>query len=153
MPFPSSKLPPGPSFILRQLSSWQFALYAASVYLVCVGNQVLGLNVLAWVVVSCSIPALPCILLAHTQYQYWKDGRKAASLGARLAPTVPMRLPGGVDLITTRMKEFHTGYLGEYTYRYLVPGGSIEPLQAMRSFLGWPRVVRPSTCVPCGHPV
>ena len=116
MPFPSPRLPPGPSFILRQLFRWQFASYAASVYLVCVVNIALGPNAPAWVVVSCSIFALPCILLALAQYQYWKDGRTAASLGARLAPTVPMGLPGGIDLIATRMKEFRTGYIGEYAY-------------------------------------
>jgi len=112
MPSPTLKLPPGPSFILRQLLSWEFASYAASVYLACVGNEALGLNVPLWIVVSCSILALPGILIAHAQYQYWRDGKKAAFLGARLAPTVPMRLPGGIDLIITWMEAIRTGYIG-----------------------------------------
>ena len=113
MPSPSLKLPPGPSFILRQLFSWEFASYAASVHLVCIGSEALGLHVPVWVIVSCSILALPWILLANAQYRYWGDKRKAASLGARLVPTVPTRLPGGIDLITTWMKAFHTGYIGK----------------------------------------
>ena len=110
MPSPSMKLPPGPSFILRQLLSWKFAFYAASIYLACVMKEALGLNVSVWVMVSCPILAVPGTLVAHAQYRYWRDGRKAASLGARLAPTVPTRLPGGIDLITTCLEAFRTGY-------------------------------------------
>jgi len=111
-----SKLPPGPSFILRQLLSWEFVSFAAAIYSICIGNKALGLNLPPWVVVSCTILALPCIPLFHAQYQYWRDGRKAASLGARLVPTVPMRLPGGIDLVATLRKAFRTGYIGVHIH-------------------------------------
>ena len=114
MPLPLPKLPPGPSFILRQIFNWEFASYTASVYyLVCVGNRALSLSIPGWVVVSCSIPSLPCIIFALAQYRYWRDKREAASLGARLAPMIPRRLPGGIDLIATLMETFRTGYIGE----------------------------------------
>ena len=114
MPLPLPKPPPGPSFILRQIFSWEFASYTASVYyLVCVGNRALSLSIPGWVVVSCSIPSLPCIIFALAQYRYWRDKREATSLGARLAPMIPRRLPGGIDLIATLMETFRTGYIGE----------------------------------------
>ena len=113
MPSPALKLPPGPSFILCQLFSLEFVAYAASVYVVRVVALGLNLNVPWWETIACSILVLPCFLLAQAQYRYWKDRRTAASLGARLAPTVPMRLPGGIDLITAWMEAFRTGYIGE----------------------------------------
>jgi len=148
---PLSNLPPGPSFILNQLLSWEFVPFTVTVYSICIGNEALGLSLPVWVVVSCSILALPCILVAHAQYQYWRDGRTAASLGARLAPTVPMRLPGGVDLIATWMKAFRTGYVGVHIYPHLVPRDLLKFLQVMDSLIGLLRVVRRSTCALCGH--
>lgn len=154
MPSPLLKiLPPGPSFIINQLLSRLFVSFAASVYLACVGNDVLGLKVPVWVVVSCSILALPCILLSHARYQYWRDGRKAASLGARLIPTIPARLPEGIDLIATWMEAFRTGYIGGQVYPYLIPRGLLELSQAMRSSIGWLRVARRSICALYARPV
>jgi len=110
------KLPPGPSFLLGQFFSGEFTLFAGFVYLASIGNKALGLNIPVWATVSCPILAFPCIILAHAQYRYWRDGKKAASLGARLAPTVPTRLPGGVDLLAAWMEAFRTGYVGGYIY-------------------------------------
>ena len=149
MPIP--KLPPGPSFILNQLLSWEFVSFTATVYTICIVNEALGRTLPMWVVVSCSILAFPCILLVRARYQYWRDGRMAASLGARLAPTVPTRLPGGVDLIATWMRAFRTGYIGVYIYSHLVPRDSLKFLQVMDSLIGLPRVARRSTCALWGH--
>ena len=152
MSSPVLRLPPGPSFILRQLFSWEFATYATSVYLVHLGNEVLGLDVPRWATVSCSILALPCIPLAHAQYCRWRDRRKATSLGARLVPVVPMRSIGGIDLIAAWMEAFRTGYVGEYIDPCLVPSDLLKPLQAMCLLIGWPGVVRRLICVLCGRP-
>ena len=148
---PLSKLPPGPSFILNQLLSWEFASFVVTVYSIYFGNDALGLSLPVWVVLSCSILGLPSLLLARAQYQYWRDGRKAASLGARLAPTVPARLPGGVDLVATWMEAFRTGYIGVHAYPHLVPGDSLGFLQVMDLSIGWLRADRRSTCALCGH--
>ena len=126
MPSPLLKLPPGPSFVLKQLLSWEFVSFAAPVYLLCAGSEALGLNVPVSVIVSSSILAAPCIIVARAQYQYWRDGRKATSLGARLAPTIPMTLPGGVDLIVTWMKAIRTGYVGVCIYPHPVPRNVLE---------------------------
>ena len=66
-----------------------------------------------WVIVSSSVAALPALFLAQRQLEYWRNQRKARSLGARLVPTVPTRWPGGIDLLATIIKVFKAGYIGE----------------------------------------
>ena len=74
----------------------------------------MGINVPMRVIVSGSTLALPYIAIAHARYRYCqRDGRKAASPGERLAPTVPTGLPGGIDLIAVLMEAVRTGYIGE----------------------------------------
>ena len=123
---PLPKLPPGPSFILHQLLSREFISFAVTLYSIWIGNEALGLILPVWVVLSGTTIALLSIPLVHAQYQRWRDRRTAASLGATLVPTVPARLPGGIDLVTTLMKTFRTGYIGVYIRLHLVPGGSPE---------------------------
>jgi len=67
-----------------------------------------------WAIVSCTIAVLPAILYAQAEFQYWTAKRKAASLGARLAPKVPYKWPAGIDLIVAMVDVFKTGYLGEW---------------------------------------
>jgi len=120
-PFPAHKLmpelPPGPSFILRRLFSWKVVCYSSFIYFLQVGTRMVGANVPLWMIVSSSIAALPALLLAQCQLEYWMNQRKARSLGARLVPTVPTRWPGGIDLIATIINVFKTGYIGELTTR------------------------------------
>lgn len=73
----------------------------------------LSIDLPLWKIVSSSVVAFPTVLYAQTEFQYWKDKRKAESLGARLAPKVSSRWPGGIDLIAQMMNVFNTGYLGE----------------------------------------
>ena len=109
---PRSELPPGPSYILRQLLSWKAVSYGAFVGCIRVGGETLGINPPLWTIVSCSILALPAILYVQTEFQYWTAKRKAESLGARLAPGVPSKWPAGIDLIVSLIDVFKTGYLG-----------------------------------------
>lgn len=73
----------------------------------------LGIDVPLWIIISSSVAALPAILYARTQLQYWRHKRKAESLGARLAPMVPHRWPGGIDLIVALIDVFKIGYIGK----------------------------------------
>ena len=111
------KFPPGPSFILRRLFSWEVVSYSGFIYVLRVGTRRAGANVPLWAIVSSSVAALPVLLLAQCQLEYWRNQRKARSLGARLVPTVPTRWPGGVDLLATIINVFKTGYIGELSPR------------------------------------
>ena len=110
---PRLELPPGPSFILRQLLSWKLIGYGALVACLHLGGESLGIDPPLWITVSCSILALPAILYAQSEFQYWTAKRKAESLGARLAPKVPYKWPVGIDLIVALVDVFNTGCLGE----------------------------------------
>ena len=110
---PRFQLPPGPSYILRQLLSLKVAGYVAFAGCIHVGEGILGIDVPLWAIISSSIVALPAILYARTELQYWRNKRKAESLGARLAPKIPFRWPAGTDLIVTMSGVFKTGYIGE----------------------------------------
>ena len=113
MDLPRFELPPGPSYILRQLFSFKVAGYGAFVGCVHVGGELLGIYLPLWMIVLCSIIALPAILYTQVKFQYWKNKRKAESLGARLAPKVPSGWPGGLDLVTTVANMFRVGYICE----------------------------------------
>lgn len=115
-PTPESmpKLPPGPSFILRQLFSWEVAGYSGFVYLLRVGTKKINVNVPLWAIASSSIVALPVLFLVRCQLDTWKNRRDARSLGARLVPTVPTKWLGGIDLVFAMINVFKTGYLGKF---------------------------------------
>ena len=110
---PRFELPPGPSYILRRLLSWKTISYVAFVGCIRVGGETLGVHLPLWAILSSSTVAFPAIIYARTEFQYWKDKRKAKSLGARLAPKVPSKWPAGLDLIAVLINEFKTGYIGE----------------------------------------
>ena len=113
MDLPCFKLPPGPSYILWQLFSLKVAGYGAFVGSVRVGGELLGIHFPLWMIVSCSIIVLPAILYTQVEFQYWKNKRKAKSLGARLAPKAPSKWPGGLDLIIAAANVSRIGYIGE----------------------------------------
>jgi len=119
------ELPPGPSYILRQLLNWKVVGYGAFAGCVRVGGGTLGIDLPLWALVSCSIVVLPAILYSQTEFQYWSAKRKAESLGARLAQRVPSKWPAGIDLIVALVDVFKTGYLGE-SYGLGVPGAMVS---------------------------
>ena len=107
------EFPPGPSYVLRQLFSFKVAAYGTFVGSVHVVGKLLGIDLPLWMIVSCSIIALPAILYTQVGFQYWRNKRKAESLGARLAPEAPSKWPGGLDLIIAGANVFRAGYIGE----------------------------------------
>ena len=113
------EFPPGPSYVLRQLFSFKVAGYGTFAGCVHVVGELLGIDIPLWMIVSCSIIALPTILYTQVEFQYWRNKRKAESLGARLAPKTPSKWPGGLDLIIAAANVFRTGYIGE-------PGGYVH---------------------------
>lgn len=106
------ELPPGPSYILRQLYSLKAISYAAFIGCIRVAGGMLGIDLPLWIIVPSSIVALPAVRYAQTEFQYRKWEKKAESLGARLAPKVPSKWPAGIDLIDAMINVFKTGYLG-----------------------------------------
>lgn len=113
MGLPRFNLPPGPSFILRQLFSPKVAGYGTFVTCIHVGGELLGIDFPLWTIVSCSMIALPAILYAQVEFRCWKNKRKATSLGAKLAPKIPSKWPWGLDLVATGVNVSRVGYIGE----------------------------------------
>lgn len=111
-----SRLPPGPSFLLRQLFSAKVVGYVAFVGCIRVGGELFDINLPLWAIVPSSVAVLPAIIYAQSEFQYWRTKRKAESLCARLAPKVPSKWPAGIDLITASINAFKYGYPGEYCF-------------------------------------
>jgi len=110
---PKLKLPPGPSYIVSQILSWQTAGYVSSVALIHVGAEALGGHLPVWAIVTSSVIALPAILYVQSELRYWRLKRTAAALGARLAPKVSGKKPFGVDLVAAILEAHKSGYIGE----------------------------------------
>jgi len=113
MHFSHFELPPGPSYVLRQLFSPKVAGYVTLFGCFHVGGKAVGIDIPLWTIVSSSVVAFPAVLYVQAEFQHWRDKRKAESLGARLPHKVSSRWPGGIDLIAEMMNVFKTGYLGE----------------------------------------
>ena len=114
------KFPPGPSLILSRLLSWDVVGYSGFVYLLRVGTKRMSVKVPMWAIISSSIVALPALFLAKSQFDYWRNERKARALGGRLVPKVPTKWIGGVDLVATMIDVYKTGYLGKLSAYVLV---------------------------------
>ena len=108
------RLPPGPSYIVNQLLSWRVAGYVLFVASVRTGADAAGIYAPVWAIIASSIIALPVILYVQSRLRYWRDGRTAAALGARLALKVSGKKPLGLDLIATLLKGHDSGYVGEF---------------------------------------
>ena len=108
-----SKLPPGPSYVVRKLLSWKTAGYLFSVALIHAGADAVGVYAPVWAIVISSVLAFPAVLYIQSELRYKRDERAAATLGARLAPRVPGKMFLGMDLIAALMEAFGSGYIGE----------------------------------------
>ncbi|KAF5337344.1 hypothetical protein D9611_002957 [Ephemerocybe angulata] len=71
--------------------------------------------------------SLPVTFAVKVGYKEWKDHRDAAARNAVLPPRVKDRLPGGVGLLISTLKNFADGYPGEqFTnwFKETAPGGA-----------------------------
>lgn len=107
------KLPPGPSFIVSQVLSWKTAGYVASITLIRVGADGVGVHIPVWAIITSSVIALPALLYVQSELSYWRDKRTAVALGAALAPKVSGKKPLGMDLISALAEAHETGYIGK----------------------------------------
>ena len=106
------KLPPGPSFIVGQVLSWNTVGYAASVAFIHIGANAVGAHAPVWAIVASSVVVIPAVLYIKSELQYRRDERTALALGARLAPKVSGKKPLGIDLIATILEANKRGYIG-----------------------------------------
>ena len=107
------KLPPGPSYIVGQLVSWRAAGYVLFVASVRSGADAVGAYAPVWAIIASSAIAIPAALYVQSGLRYWRDGRTAATLGARLAPKVSGKKPLGLDLVAAMLEGQAAGYIGE----------------------------------------
>ncbi|KAF8055213.1 cytochrome P450 monooxygenase pc-1 [Lyophyllum atratum] len=100
---------PGIDFIARHL-----ALFSVPSALFAVCLRTLGTtynyHIPTWVVVSGSVLFVPLLSTARIIYKTFKDKRRAAALGARLAPTVDGKSIGNIDILSTMRTLWDTGY-------------------------------------------
>ena len=107
------KLPPGPSYVASQLLSWRAVGYVLLVASVRSGADAVGVYAPVWAIIASSAIAIPAALYIQSGLRYWRDGRTAAALGARLAPKVSGKKPLGLDLVAAMLAGQESGYIGE----------------------------------------
>jgi hypothetical protein len=65
-----------------------------------------------WLYTSLSLASLPFVLACSLLYTDLRDRRQAAFHGAFLAPSVPSKWPGGLDLLISSLRNASGGYMG-----------------------------------------
>jgi hypothetical protein len=104
----------------------KFFSYDTLVGCVHTGVEMFGIHLPLWATVSTSAATIPATAYAQSEFWYWKDVEKAASLGARLAPKVPYEWPLEGDLMATMAHVFESGYLGK-SYGWTIPCAEVLP--------------------------
>ena len=70
-----------------------------------------------WATIALSILALPFVLIARYQIHQYRYRRRAAALGARMAPTLVGNWPGNLDILLDAMQKLVASYPGEQCRR------------------------------------
>lgn len=63
---------------------------------------------------SLCLASFPLALACSVVYANFRDKRQAAMNGAILAPRVPSKWPGGLDLLLASTQNLRSGYMGMY---------------------------------------
>lgn len=67
-----------------------------------------------WLQVPLCMASFPLALACSVVYADIRDRRRAAMNGAILAPQVPSKWPGGLDLLIISVQNFRGGYMGMF---------------------------------------
>ena len=67
-----------------------------------------------WLYIPLTLASLPFALACGLLYIDLCDRRQAGLNGAFLAPSVPSKWPGGLDLLIASLRNFSNGYMGMY---------------------------------------
>ncbi|KAI9572479.1 cytochrome P450 [Boletus coccyginus] len=76
-------------------------------------NTVFNVYIPVWLQVPFYVASFPLVLACRSTYADFHDRRQAAMNGAILAPRVPTKWPGGLDLLLTSVWNSRSGYMGE----------------------------------------
>jgi len=69
-----------------------------------------------WLQVPFYVASFPLALACRSMYADLRDRRQAAMNGAILAPRVPTRWPGGLDLLLRSVRNARSGYMGMHNF-------------------------------------
>ena len=103
VPFAAMVLTPGVKFILAALP--KLTLPGAVVYLAANHS-----NYPRWACILAALSAGPLLAWLRSQYEYLKEEREIAALGAVRVPEVKGKWPWNLDLILGRLKQGKDGY-------------------------------------------
>jgi len=67
-----------------------------------------------WLYFLLSLASLPFVLACTLVFRDLRDSRQAALNGAFLAPSVPTKWPGDLDLLISSLRNLSGGYIGMY---------------------------------------
>lgn len=67
-----------------------------------------------WATIVLSILGLPVVLIARYQLLQFRHRRRAAALGARMAPALEGKWPGNLDILLDAMDKLTKSYPGEF---------------------------------------
>ncbi|KAF7966888.1 hypothetical protein HWV62_36642 [Athelia sp. TMB] len=76
-----------------------------------------------WATIALSILALPFVLIARYQIHQYHHRRRAAALGARMAPTLVGNWPGNLDILLDAMQKLVASYPGDGHWQWIEKHG------------------------------
>jgi hypothetical protein len=72
-----------------------------------------GIFVSRWILIVATVLVIPVIATLHSSWALVKKHRRAAALGARVAPTINGSWPGNLDVLLELVKNVRHGYPGK----------------------------------------
>lgn len=107
------EIPPGIKFIIA-ISPHILVLPALTICGIKLCDLLFDLYMPDWLCFSLSFASFPFALVCSLVYRDVRDSRQAALNGAFLAPSVPTKWPGDLDLLISSLRNLSGGYIGMY---------------------------------------